>query len=106
MALSKAAGRTPCVEIDLPVFVETIGMHVPPAAPAGKCNADAWFAYTQLNSRRIPAWVELLRLRAAATDFFGATGGYLLCQKDVEKAVVQAWAANHCMAIHPDVIEK
>ena len=87
MALAKLAGRVPCVEINLPVFAEVIGLHVPPAAPAGKCNSNGWFPYTQLKSRRVRKWAELWRLRAAASDFFEATNGYLLCQKYVEKQV-------------------
>ena len=60
------------------VIVELVG---------NEADATRWFPYGQTNSRRVPIWSEMWRLRVTLHDFLQASGGYMHCEKDVERCV-------------------
>ena len=103
----KSSGRVPCGFMNLTEFSESVMAHVPSSGD----DLAQWYKYTQRDARRKPQWAELSRLRSAVTDLFTATEGYLLCQKDVERAVTVGWRTKQIEAEHrgvqpdPDAVE-
>ena len=74
-----------CAEINKKIFTDCIIINV----GTSKKPAD-WFPYTQVDTRKRPVWGELWRQRAAAADFFIASGGHLHKQTDMDAVVLQA----------------
>ena len=80
-------GRIVCGPMNTRLVADAITINV-----GEEKRAKQWFPYSQMDARKRPVWAELWRQRGAAADFFVASNGFLLKQKEMERTVLISMA--------------